>query len=69
MLPLESIDYTVRVSQRAKHVNLRLTRTGQLEVVIPPGFDRAEIPSIIAKHGTWLERAIHPGPGDPDSDE
>jgi predicted metal-dependent hydrolase len=57
MLPLESIDYTIRVSQRAKHVSLRLTRTGQLEVVIPPGFDRAEIPSIIAKHERWLERA------------
>jgi predicted metal-dependent hydrolase len=57
MPPFESIDYTIRVSQRAKHVNLRLTRTGQLEVVIPPGFDRAEIPSIIVKHGTWLERA------------
>jgi predicted metal-dependent hydrolase len=54
MLSLESIDYTVRVSQRAKHVNLRLTRTGQLEVVIPPGFDRAEIPSIIVKHERWL---------------
>lgn len=54
---LDSIDYTVRVSQRAKHVNLRLTRLGELEVVIPPGFDRAEIPSIILKHERWYHQA------------
>lgn len=57
MSPLEQIEYTVRESKRAKHVNLRLTRTGELEVVIPRGFDRAEIPSIIAKHERWLARA------------
>ncbi|MBE9032859.1 M48 family metallopeptidase [filamentous cyanobacterium LEGE 11480] len=57
MSPLESIEYSVRESKRAKHVNLRLTRTGNLEVVIPVGFDRAEIPSIISKHERWLNRA------------
>lgn len=57
MPPLEQLEYTVRESQRAKHVNLRLTRTGELEVVIPCGFDRAEIPNIIVKHKRWLARA------------
>ena len=57
MSSLEQVEYTVRESNRAKHVNLRLTRTGDLEVVIPRGFDRTEIPSIIAKHERWLERA------------
>lgn len=49
--------YTVRESAKAKHVNLRLSNSGQLEVVIPHGFDRAEIPAIILKHERWLERA------------
>jgi predicted metal-dependent hydrolase len=51
--------YSVRESAKAKHVNLRLSNCGQLEVVIPHGFDRSEIPAIILKHERWLERATH----------
>lgn len=49
--------YSVRESARAKHVNLRLSPTGELEIVVPIGFDRREIPAIILKHETWLQRA------------
>jgi predicted metal-dependent hydrolase len=51
--------YSVRESARAKHVNLRLNNSGQLEVVIPIGFDRTEIPAIIRKHERWLEKATN----------
>jgi predicted metal-dependent hydrolase len=57
MRSIDSPTYTVRESNKAKHVNLRLSNDGQLEVVVPPGFDRAEIPAIIVKHQRWLERA------------
>jgi predicted metal-dependent hydrolase len=50
-------DYTIRESAKAKNVNLRLSVDGQLEVVVPRGFDRAEIPSILTKHQRWIERA------------
>lgn len=49
--------YSVRESARAKHVNLRLSPAGKLEVVVPIGFDRREIPAIIRKHQNWLARA------------
>jgi predicted metal-dependent hydrolase len=49
--------YSVRESQRAKNVNLRLSPTGKLEVVVPIGFDRSEIPAIIIKHTAWLRKA------------
>jgi predicted metal-dependent hydrolase len=49
--------YTVRESARAKHLNLRLSPRGELEVVIPVGYDRTEIPSVIIKHQDWLDRA------------
>jgi len=55
MLP----SYTVRESQRAKHVSLRISAAGQLEVVIPPGFDRTKIPDIVRRKQTWIERATH----------
>lgn len=49
--------YTVRESVRAKHLNLRLSANGDLEVVIPIGYDRTEIPGMIIKHQDWIDRA------------
>lgn len=50
-------DHTIRESQRAKHVNLRISNAGELEVVIPRGFDRSLIPEILHKKRAWIERA------------
>ncbi len=55
MTPLP--DYTIRESARAKHVNLKITMDGSLEVVIPRGFNRQHIPDILRKKQTWIERA------------
>jgi predicted metal-dependent hydrolase len=52
MLP----SYTVRESRRAKHVSLKISSTGDLEVVIPPGFDRQRIPAIVQRKQNWIER-------------
>lgn len=49
--------YTVRVSSRAKHVHLKLSWQGELEVVVPRGYSRRHIPKIIAAKSAWLERA------------
>ena len=49
--------YTVRESPRAKHVRLRVSlRDGSLCIVIPKGFDRREIPSVLAEKRPWIER-------------
>ncbi len=52
MLP----SYTIRESGRAKHVSLKISPAGKLEVVIPPGFDRDRVPDIVKKKQNWIER-------------
>jgi predicted metal-dependent hydrolase len=49
--------YTVRESSRAKHVNLKISLDGGLEIVIPRGFNRALIPDIVQKKSVWIKRA------------
>ena len=54
--PLIPSDYTVRISQRAKHVRLCLTFQEGLVVVVPRGFDVRHIPMIIRDKRRWIER-------------
>jgi predicted metal-dependent hydrolase len=49
--------YTVRESARAKHLNLRLSSRGNLEVVVPIGYDHTEIPAVLIKNKAWIDRA------------
>jgi hypothetical protein len=49
--------YTVRESARACHVNLKISMDGELEVVIPRGFNRSHIPGILQKKQAWIKRA------------
>lgn len=49
-------DYAVRESPRAKHVSLRISAQGQLEVIVPRGFDCRNIPAIIAQKQSWINR-------------
>ncbi|WP_008316237.1 M48 family metallopeptidase [Leptolyngbya sp. PCC 6406] len=51
-------DYDVRESSRARHVSLRVSFQGTLEVVVPPGFDRGEIPKILDRRRDWIARTI-----------
>lgn len=51
-----SLDYTVRESSKAKHVSLKMSITGDLEVIVPKGFDRRRIPEILRSKQRWIER-------------
>lgn len=51
-----SIPYTIRESQRARRVSLRITFRGELEVVVPRRFDQRRIPAIVARRQEWIER-------------
>lgn len=46
----------MRVSRRARHVNLHYTPRQGLEVVIPHGFDRTRIPDILHEKRHWISR-------------
>ncbi len=48
--------YKVRESNRAKHVSIRVSVEGEVEVVVPPRFDPDRIPDIIAKRQNWIEK-------------
>lgn len=50
-------DHAVRESRRAKHVHLRYSLRDGLEVVVPPGFDRSEIPQLLREKARWIARA------------
>ncbi len=52
MLP----SYTVRESRKAKHVSLRISILGSLEVIVPQGFDQGHIPAIVQCKQRWIER-------------
>jgi len=42
---------------RAKHVHLKLSQFGGLDVVVPKGYDSRKIPAVVAARQTWLRRA------------
>lgn len=50
--------YQVRESHRAKHVNIRVLTTGELQVIVPVGFDRARIPDILHRKQRWITRTL-----------
>lgn len=50
------LEYTVRESPRAKHVNLKMSVQSGLEIVVPRGYDRKKIPELLVQKGTWLNR-------------
>lgn len=55
---VELPQYRVRESIKAKHVSLKMTVQGGLEVIIPRGFDQSRIPEILHTKQSWIERTI-----------
>jgi predicted metal-dependent hydrolase len=53
-----SLDYTVRESPKAKHVSLKMSIQGNLEVIVPKGFDRKRIPEILQRKQQWIDRVV-----------
>jgi len=49
-------DYRIRVSPRARRVRIRISPLGEVEVVLPPGFDPADVPRVLAERRDWLWR-------------
>jgi predicted metal-dependent hydrolase len=54
-----TLDYSIRESQRARRVNLKLSHQGELEIVVPVGFDRTQVPAIVQKHQAWIDKTRH----------
>jgi predicted metal-dependent hydrolase len=48
--------YRVRESARAKHVSIRVSHLGEVEVVVPKGFDQRKLPEILEKRKDWIAK-------------
>lgn len=48
--------YRIRESTRAKHVSIRVSHLGEVEVVVPKGFDQRKIPEILEKRKDWIAK-------------
>ena len=48
--------YQIRESQRAKHVSIKISVEGEVEVVVPPRFDRQRLPDILARRQDWIAK-------------
>jgi len=57
-LPLELQGYTIRESKRAKKLQLSVSPIGNVEVVVPAGTDRGQIPVFIARHEAWIKQSL-----------
>lgn len=57
----DRIDYTLRVSDRARRVRLLVSAREGLVVVVPRGFDERQVPAILARHAAWVDRAVASG--------
>ncbi len=51
------VDYSVRVSSRARRVRIVVGRDKSVTVIVPYGFDASAIEEILATNSDWLQRA------------
>src|SRR5919198_6397495 len=54
--PTHALNYTLRISTRAKYVRLCLSLQRGLEVVVPKGFDTRRVAEIVRDKQRWIER-------------
>ncbi|MGB3202374.1 MAG: SprT family zinc-dependent metalloprotease [Nodosilinea sp.] len=50
-------EYRIRESCRARHVSIKVHLNGQIEVVVPNGFDHTQVPALLDRRRDWLWRS------------
>jgi hypothetical protein len=58
MHPAGLPDYRIRESSRARHVSIKVHLNGQIEVVIPLGFDHHQVQDLLYKRRAWLWQTV-----------
>ncbi|HEY9735803.1 MAG TPA: SprT family zinc-dependent metalloprotease [Trichocoleus sp.] len=51
-------DYQIRESARARHVSIKISLHGAIEVVVPTGFDRQRVPEIVNRRRDWILKTV-----------
>lgn len=52
-------DYAIRESSRARHVSIKVSLQGTVEIVVPKGFDHARVPEIVERRRDWICRMVN----------
>ncbi|MEB3232605.1 MAG: SprT family zinc-dependent metalloprotease [Leptolyngbyaceae bacterium] len=50
--------YTVRESTRAKRVSIKVSRTAEVEIVVPPGCPQQRILDFVMGQQAWIDRTV-----------
>ena len=50
--------YSLRVSGRAKRLQIKVNHWGKVEVVVPRNVSLGHVAPFVRKHRKWLERAL-----------
>jgi hypothetical protein len=51
-------EYSIRESKRVRRVTIKVSSWTGLEVVVPVGFKRSEIPKILQSKARWIQRSL-----------
>ena len=54
----EPLEWSLRVSRRARYARLRILPFGGLEVVIPQRFPRHRVAELVAEHADWARMQL-----------
>lgn len=54
----ESPAYSIRESAKARRVCLKISPLGQVEVVVPRGFDHRRIPTLVHEKQAWINKTL-----------
>jgi predicted metal-dependent hydrolase len=54
----QKFPYTLRISEKAKHVRFQVSVEKGLEVVVPKRFSPSQVPLLVEKNSQWIERAF-----------
>ena len=55
---MAELEWTLRVSRKARYARLQIKPFGGLEVVIPPRFPRYQIPDLVQQHADWARNQL-----------
>ena len=49
-----SLDYSIRISQRARRLQIKISPLGKVEVVLPHGMNASQVVPFVSKHQDWI---------------
>lgn len=53
-----NVPYRIRESSRAKHVSIKVSHLGEVEIVVPQGFNPRQIPAILRQRQDWIAKTL-----------